>query len=102
MSTATINQVLTLTYRLAQKERQPLSKFGPHDLIYTASTLLHEPGYNSDWIEKCLAYEQKGVRPVYNKVEYRDQRLAMLQAWADMIDEWTRKRTRSESRFRFS
>ena len=94
MSTATINQVLTLTYRLAQKEGQPLSKFGPHDLRRTASTLLHEAGYNSDWIEKCLAHEQKGVRAVYNKAEYRDQRRAMLQDWADMVDEWTLKKTR--------
>jgi len=45
----------------------PLGKFGPHDLRRTASTLLHEAGYNSDWIEKCLAHEQKGVRAVYNK-----------------------------------
>ena len=52
MSAATINQVLTLTYRLAQKEGVPLGKFGPHDLRRTASTLLHEAGYNSDWIEK--------------------------------------------------
>ena len=91
MSAATINQVLTLTYRLAQKEGVPLGKFGPHDLRRTASTLLHEAGYNSDWIEKCLAHEQKGVRAVYNKAEYRDQRRAMLQDWADMIDEWTTK-----------
>lgn len=41
MSVTTINQVLTLTYRLAQKEGQPLSKFGPHNLRRTASTLLH-------------------------------------------------------------
>lgn len=94
MSAATINQVLTLTYRLAQKEGVPLGKFGPHDLRRTASTLLHEAGYNSDWIEKCLAHEQKGVRAVYNKAEYRDQRRAMLQDWADMIDEWTLKRSR--------
>lgn len=92
MSAATINQVLTLTYRLAEKEGVPLGKFGPHDLRRTASTLLHEAGYNSDWIEKCLAHEQKGVRAVYNKAEYRDQRRAMLQDWADMIDEWTLKK----------
>ena len=97
MSTATINQVLTLTYRLAQKEGKPLSKFGPHDLRRTASTLLHEAGYNSDWIEKCLAHEQKGVRAVYNKAEYRDQRRAMLQDWADMIDEWTFKQPRQST-----
>ncbi|QHA70888.1 tyrosine-type recombinase/integrase [Proteus mirabilis] len=89
MSSATLNQVLTLTYRLAQKEGQPLVKFGPHDLRRTASTLLHEAGYNTDWIEKCLAHEQRGVRAVYNKAEYREQRAEMLQDWADMIDGWT-------------
>ena len=94
MSSATLNQVLTLTYRLAQKEGQSLGKFGPHDLRRTASTLLHEAGYNTDWIEKCLAHEQKGVRAIYNKAEYRDQRRAMLQDWADMIDEWTIRKTR--------
>lgn len=89
MSAATLNQVLTLTYKAAQKDGKSLAKFGPHDLRRTASTLLHEAGYNTDWIEKCLAHEQKGVRAVYNKAEYREQRAAMLQDWADMIDEWT-------------
>lgn len=89
MSSATLNRVLDLTYKLAQKEGQSLAKFVPHDLRRTASTLLHEAGYNTDWIEKCLAHEQKGVRAVYNKAEYREQRTAMLQDWADMIDEWT-------------
>lgn len=89
MSSATLNQVMTLAWRLAQKEGVPLGKFGPHDLRRTASTLLHEAGYNTDWIEKCLAHEQRGVRAVYNKAEYREQRTTMLQEWADMIDEWT-------------
>lgn len=47
-------------------------------------------------VGKHLAHEQKGVRAVYNKAEYRDQRRAMLQDWADMIDEWTLKRARLE------
>ena len=89
MSAATLNRVLALTYRAAQKDGKQLSKFGPHDLRRTASTLLHESGYNTDWIEKCLAHEQKGVRAIYNKAEYREQRVEMLQDWADMIDEWT-------------
>jgi hypothetical protein len=29
---------------------------------------------------------------VYNKAEYREQRTAMLQDWADMIDGWTIKK----------
>lgn len=89
MSAATLNRVLEATYTSAQKDGKALAKFGPHDLRRTASTLLHEAGYNTDWIEKCLAHEQKGVRAVYNKAEYRDQRKAMMQDWADMIDEWT-------------
>lgn len=48
MSSATMNRVMDLTYKAAQKEDQSLSKFGPHDLRRTASTLLHEVGYNSD------------------------------------------------------
>lgn len=47
MSSATLHQVLTLTYRLAQKEGKQLAKFAPHDLRRTASTLLHEAGYNT-------------------------------------------------------
>jgi len=51
MSSATLNQVTTLTYRLAQKEGKSLAKFGPHDLRRTASTLLHEAGYNGFYPE---------------------------------------------------
>lgn len=49
-----------------------------HDFRRTASTQLHEAGFNSDWIEKALAHEQKGVRGVYNKAEYLAQRREML------------------------
>ncbi len=57
-----------------------------HDFRRTASTQLHEAGFNSDWIEKALAHEQKGVRDVYNKAEYLTQRREMLQWWADLVD----------------
>lgn len=89
MSSATLNQVLTNVYKLAQKEGKDLDKFGPHDLRRTSSTLLHEAGYNTDWIEKCLAHEQKGTRAVYNKAEYKEQRATMMQDWSDMVDGWT-------------
>ena len=57
-----------------------------HDFRRTASTQLHEAGFNSDWIEKALAHEQKGVRGVYNEAEYLAQRREMLQWWADLVD----------------
>ncbi|MBB3122210.1 tyrosine-type recombinase/integrase [Pseudoduganella violacea] len=88
ISNATLNQVTTSVSRMARAAGRPLAAFSPHDLRRTASTLLHEAGFNTDWIEKCLAHEQRGVRAVYNKAEYADQRRGMLQEWADMIDRW--------------
>ncbi len=57
-----------------------------HDFRRTASTHLHEFGFNSDWIEKALAHETKGIRGVYNRAQYADQRREMLQWWADFVD----------------
>ncbi|MFZ5464349.1 MAG: tyrosine-type recombinase/integrase [Pseudomonadota bacterium] len=57
-----------------------------HDFRRTASTHLHEQGFNSDWIEKALAHERQGVRGVYNRAEYLTQRRQMLQWWADFVD----------------
>jgi len=62
-----------------------LQDFVIHDFRRTASTHLNEMGFNSDWIEKSLAHEQKGVRGVYNKAQYADQRRKMLQQWAGYI-----------------
>jgi integrase len=57
-----------------------------HDFRRTGSTHLHEAGFNSDWIEKALAHEQKGVRGVYNRAEYAEQRREMLQWWSSFVD----------------
>lgn len=64
----------------------PVREFVIHDFRRTASTLLHEQGFNTDVVEKALAHEQGGVRGVYNKAEYLDPRQRMLQAWADFVD----------------
>lgn len=57
-----------------------------HDFRRTASTHLNEAGFNSDWIEKCLAHSTGGIRGVYNRAQYADQRREMLQWWADFVD----------------
>jgi len=59
-----------------------------HDLRRTASTHLHEAGFQSDVIEKALNHTIQGVRGVYNRAEYADPRRRMLQQWADMVDGW--------------
>lgn len=63
-----------------------LPRFTIHDLRRTASTILHEQGWNTDVIEKALNHTMTGVRGVYNRAEYLDQRREMLQAWADYLD----------------
>ncbi len=63
-----------------------IQQFVIHDFRRTASTHLHEAGFNSDWIEKCLAHEIKGIRGVYNKAQYAEHRREMLQWWADFVD----------------
>ncbi len=88
MSQATLNRVIDAAVKLAQEAGEKIEKVSVHDLRRTASTLLHEAGFNSDWIEKCLAHEQRGVRAVYNKAEYAEQRRDMLQQWADMVEGW--------------
>jgi integrase len=90
ISAATLNRVIDATVKLIRDRGEDFEPFTVHDLRRTGSTLLHEAGFNSDWIEKCLAHEQKGVRAVYNKAEYAEQRRAMLQSWGDMLDGWIR------------
>ncbi|HFB64600.1 MAG TPA: DUF4102 domain-containing protein [Aeromonadales bacterium] len=62
-----------------------IPRFTIHDSRRTASTLLHEAGFSSDVIEKSLNHQIKGIRGVYNKAEYADQRKEMLQFWGDYV-----------------
>lgn len=88
LSNAALNSLIDRTVAEINKDGEKIQDFTVHDLRRTASTLLHEADYPSDWIEKAQAHEQKGVRAVYNKAEYARQRTYMLQQWADMVDAW--------------
>ncbi len=58
-----------------------------HGFRHTASTLLHELKYNSDYIEKQLAHEEsKSVKATYNHAEYLAERIKLIQEWADYLD----------------
>lgn len=65
-----------------------IADFVLHDFRRTASTHLHESGFPADVVEKALAHTIAGVRGVYNRAEYADQRREMLQQWANMVDSW--------------
>lgn len=85
LSLAALNQVL-FVQRNKGKEWGWLADLWIHDLRRTASTHLHETGWPSDVIEKALNHTIGGVRGVYNRAQYAEQRRRMLQAWADYLD----------------
>lgn len=65
----------------------PKEKHVHHGFRTTASTSLNEMGWNSDWIERQLAHVPANkVRSSYNKAEYLDGRVEMMQVFADWLE----------------
>ena len=58
-----------------------------HGFRSMASSLLNEAGEDPDVIEKALAHKGVGVRAVYNRTDYWQKRVDLMQKWADMVDE---------------
>lgn len=79
MSEASINQVI--------KRIGYGGKATGHGFRHTMSTILHEQGYNTAWIETQLAHVDKNsIRGTYNHAQYLDGRREMLQWYADYMD----------------
>lgn len=58
-----------------------------HGFRHTMSTILHEQGFNSAWIELQLAHVDKNsIRGTYNHAQYLDGRRDMMQWYADYLD----------------
>lgn len=76
MSEASINQVIK---RIGYD-----GKATGHGFRHTMSTILHEQGYNTAWIETQLAHADKNtIRGIYNHAQYLERRREMLQWYAD-------------------
>ncbi|PHM40231.1 integrase [Xenorhabdus mauleonii] len=58
-----------------------------HGFRHAMSTILHEQGYNTAWIEIQLAHVDKNsIRGTYNHAQYLDGRREMLQWYSDYMD----------------
>ncbi|EMO7837575.1 tyrosine-type recombinase/integrase [Morganella morganii] len=80
ISKESVNQVIEL---LGYKGR-----LTGHGFRHTMSTILHEKGYNSAWIETQLAHiDKNAIRGTYNHAQYMDGRREMMQWYADYMDE---------------
>lgn len=78
MSEASINQIF--------KRIGYTGRVTGHGFRHTMSTVLHEQGYNTAWIETQLAHVDKNaIRGTYNHAQYLDGRREMLQWYADYM-----------------
>jgi len=58
-----------------------------HGFRVTASTILNSRGFDPDVIEAALAHQDPdAIRRAYNRATYWDQRVALMQSWADLLD----------------
>jgi integrase len=66
-----------------------LDEMTAHGFRATASTILNEREFNPDVIEAALAHQHENeIRRAYNRASYWKERVVMMQAWADMLDEF--------------
>ena len=60
-----------------------------HGFRATASTILNNREFNSEVIEAALAHQEKNqIRRAYNRATYWDQRMKLMQDWADLVDQF--------------
>ena len=77
------NTMLFALYRMGYHGRATV-----HGFRSMASTALNEMGFRPDVIERQLAHEERNkVRAAYNRAEYLSERRAMMNRWADYLDE---------------
>jgi integrase len=63
-------------------------EFTTHGFRHMASTMLYEMGYRSELVEIQLAHtERNKSKGTYNHAEYLQERIDMMQHWADKLDE---------------
>lgn len=80
ISDMTFNKALAL---LGYKGKQD-----PHGLRHLASTILNTKfSDKSQVIESALAHQKKGVKSVYDKSEHFEERVELMQQWADLVDD---------------
>jgi integrase len=63
-----------------------------HGFRSSASTILNERGVNPDVIEAALAHQdENAVRRAYNRATYWNERIVLMQQWADLLDAFRAK-----------
>lgn len=60
-----------------------------HGFRATASTILNNRQFDAEVIEAALAHQEKNqIRRAYNRATYWEQRVKLMQDWADLVDQF--------------
>jgi integrase len=73
-------------FKLALDKASGVSGYTIHDLRRTARTLLSRAGVSADVAERCLGHVIGGVRGVYDRHEYHEEKATAFEALAAQID----------------
>jgi len=78
------NNTINVTLRRLGYDKNTMTA---HGFRAMASTLLHEQGFNSDYIERQLAHKEgNAIKAAYNHARHLPERTIMMQCWADYLD----------------
>lgn len=82
----------TLTVALRNLDYDTTNEHCAHGFRSSASTLLHELGFEPDVIECQLAHARPGVGGIYNRSHRLAERKRMMESWSDYLDGLKRAR----------
>ncbi|EAW3106083.1 site-specific integrase [Salmonella enterica] len=87
-----INGISRDTYTLSHIGGELWKKFGHskpwtlHDFRRVVATNLNDMGVNADAVEQLLGHSLSGVRGIYNRSKYMDEKLKALTMWCDYLN----------------
>ena len=77
------NRMIYALYKMGFKNKMTV-----HGFRSLASTILNENGFNADVIERQLAHiDGNSVRRAYNRAQYLEDRIKMMQWWSNYIND---------------
>lgn len=82
------------TFNMALNRMGYEGRQNPHGFRHIASTALNNQFSDKEQVvEACLAHMKKGVKGAYDKGSHLEERIGMMQWWADYVDQLIEEQT---------
>jgi integrase len=83
---ANLDAAVLAALRKQNSEAEPMLYWTLHDLRRTARSLMSRAGINADIAERCLGHVIRGVRGVYDRHAYYDEKKHAFEALAALVE----------------